>query len=148
MTKIYRRARHIAELFLRISTRRTNHCHPGQVFSEARPARRNVLLPILQFRPLRARTPGRIFLRSTLPHHFPHPMLADLLAMPDPLPPRRWMLPLYDDTEIQIIALVPSTSPKHLNAPMLCNQPSQISFLLRCAFRYQTSIVISHPSFA
>lgn len=87
-------ARRIAELSLRIVIRQTNRGHLGQVTSEARQARRNAPLYLLQSRQLPLRTLGRRPLQSTPPCLFLHHMPADLLAMLDPLLPLPWMLRL------------------------------------------------------
>lgn len=142
------RTRHIAELFLRIVIRQTNHGHLGQVSSEALPARRNVLLYSLQSRPLRPWTPGRRIVQSALPHLFLRPMLADPLAILDPLPPLPWMLLPYDDIAIQITALVLSTLPNHLSTATLCCQFCLILTLQSCMSQHQPGIVISLPSSA
>ena len=140
-------ARHIVEPFLRILTRRTNHCHRDQVISEARPAHLNVLLCILPSRPLRPWTRGRRTLLSTLPCPFLHPTVAGPWAMLDPLLPLPWILLPCDDMAIQTTALVQSTSPSH-SIPILCFQSYQILTLLKCVCQSQPSIVISLPSSA
>lgn len=140
--------RHIVEPFLRIAIRHTNRGHLGQVSSEARLARRNALLCLLQSRPLRPWTPGRRILRLFLRHLFLHPIMVDLLVTLDPLPHPPWMLLLYDGMAIQITALALSISPKHLCIPTLWCQLYQILSLQNCMPQRQPDIVISLPSSA
>ena len=135
-------ARHIAELSLRIVIRHTNRSHLDQVSSEARPARRNVALYLLQSRILLLWTGARKPLPSTLPRLFLHPTLAHLSVMLDPLPRLPWMLLLSDDMATQTIALVPSISPNRLSTLTLCYQLYQI--MLHPNYIYQ---IMLHPNY-
>ena len=112
-------ARHIAELSLPILIRHTNRYRLGQAISEARLARHNVALRLVQSRVLLLGTRGRKPLPSTLLRLSLHPTLADLWAMLDLLPPLPWTLLLCDDMAIPIIALALFISPNQLSSPTL-----------------------------